>query len=160
MNAIQQQFEDLSVMWSQVTGHLSNMATRAMHPAYQRIIGMGLAVVPYILERFRQGSREDWFWALTAITGANPITEGTAGKVDQMAEAWVRWGDAHGYGSTESVEPARLVVSEADILAWQYRIAELFDDAELFHDNEKMFDMLQELRQFFADTYQTGRRVP
>jgi hypothetical protein len=94
---IQQQFTELAGIWKKETAHQSNMTKRAMHPAYQRIIGMGPVVVPFMLERFRQGALEHWFWALTAITGENPITEDIAGNIEEMAKAWVQWGKAHGY---------------------------------------------------------------
>jgi len=106
--SIQEQFTQLAETWTQETGHQSNMTKRAMHPAYQRIIGLGPAVVPYILERFRQGALEHWFWALSAITGDNPITEDIAGNIKKMAEAWVQWGKAHGYltDSTQHLRPS------------------------------------------------------
>jgi hypothetical protein len=79
-----------------------------MHPAYQRIIGMGPAVVPFMLERFRDGALEHWFWALSAITGENPITEDIAGNIKKMAEAWVQWGKTNGYltDSTQHLKPS------------------------------------------------------
>ena len=67
-----------------------------MHPAYQQIIGMGWEVLPLILRDLKE-SKADWFWALTAITGANPISEGIAGNITQMTEAWLQWARAKGY---------------------------------------------------------------
>jgi len=61
---IQVQFNQLANTWKQETGHLSNMTTRAMHPAYQRIIGMGKEAVPLMLDEFRRGELDVWFWAL------------------------------------------------------------------------------------------------
>ena len=72
------------------------MAKKAVHPAYQGIIGLGDAALPWILEELKKEPR-DWFWALTAITGENPIPESSAGKVEEMAEAWLRWGREQGY---------------------------------------------------------------
>jgi hypothetical protein len=94
---IRSQFHQLSRRWKQETAFQSNITKKAMHPAYQRIIGMGREVVPLILEEFRNGRLDDWFWALTAITAENPITEDIAGNVERMAEAWLRWGKAKGY---------------------------------------------------------------
>jgi hypothetical protein len=93
----QEQFYQLANTWKQETGHLSNITTRAMHPAYQRIIGMGKEAIPLILEEFRKGKLDDWFWALYAITGDNPIAEEIAGDMDKMAEAWLQWGRETGY---------------------------------------------------------------
>jgi hypothetical protein len=101
------QFNRLAEIWKRDTAHLSNITRRAMHPAYQRIIGMGSGAVPLILEEFRKGQLDDWFWALSAITGENPITADLAGNVEGMAEAWLRWGRATGYlnDSTEHLRP-------------------------------------------------------
>jgi hypothetical protein len=63
----------------------------AMLEPYQRIIGMGPAVVPLILEELEREPGH-WFWALESITEQNPVPPESAGKVGQMAEAWTRWG--------------------------------------------------------------------
>lgn len=94
---IQQQFTQLAKTWKEDIAHLSNMTTRVMHPAYQRIIGMGRVAIPFILEEFQKGELDDWFWALYAITGENPITEEIAGNMEKMAEAWLQWGRDAGY---------------------------------------------------------------
>ena len=39
---------------------------------------------------------DQWFWALEAITEQNPVPPEAMGKVRQMAEAWVRWGEQGG----------------------------------------------------------------
>ena len=35
---------------------------------------------------------DHWFWALEAITAENPIPEEAAGKVGEMAAAWIERG--------------------------------------------------------------------
>ena len=47
-------FQELADKWRQETGMLSFMHQRALHPAYQRIIGMGWAVVPLLLQELRR----------------------------------------------------------------------------------------------------------
>ena len=91
-----QRFDRLAEKWKKGTGHLSKVTKRCAHPAYQEIIGMGSGVIPLILTDLKI-SREDWFWALSAITGDNPIPEAAAGNVRKMTEAWLRWGRAQGY---------------------------------------------------------------
>lgn len=60
-----------------------------MHPAYQRIIGMGGPGVPLLLDRLRRQPAQ-WFWALTAMTGEDPaLGEDT---LEGAREAWLRWG--------------------------------------------------------------------
>ena len=55
---------------------------------------MGPSVVPLILSRLEsEGSEPDhWFWALRALTGANPVTENECGDIAKMARAWIDWG--------------------------------------------------------------------
>ena len=90
------EFKRLADTWKKQTGHLSNINTRCTHAAYQQIIGMGKAVILFILRDLKK-TQEDWFWALTAITGENPIPARDAGYIDKMTEAWLRWGKAKGY---------------------------------------------------------------
>jgi hypothetical protein len=88
-------FERLAREWKEKSRHLSNTAQMAMLTAYQRIIGMGWDAVPYILEELRREPNQ-WFWALEAITEENPVPPEAAGKVRQMAQAWVEWGKQQG----------------------------------------------------------------
>src|SRR5437667_3416720 len=91
----EQKFRKLADTWKRETVYLSNVAKKAMHPAYQGIIGLGEPAVPLILEDLKQDPA-DWFWALAAITGDNPVPESSAGRVEEMAEAWLRWGRERG----------------------------------------------------------------
>jgi hypothetical protein len=88
-------FRHLAELWKRETVYLSNVVKKAMHPAYQGIIGLGEPAVPLILEDLKRDAA-DWFWALNAITGENPVQESSAGNVDAMAEAWLRWGRERG----------------------------------------------------------------
>jgi len=47
-------FREFSAQWRKETRHLSSVSQTSMRPAYQRIIGMGEAVVPLILKEMRQ----------------------------------------------------------------------------------------------------------
>jgi hypothetical protein len=90
------QFPTLAERWKKETAHLSNIAKKALHPAYQEIIGMGQGVVPLLLAELRR-EPDDWFWALHALTGANPVPAASRGNVRAMAEAWLQWGLEKGY---------------------------------------------------------------
>ncbi|MHC5730400.1 MAG: hypothetical protein ACYTXY_41090, partial [Nostoc sp.] len=68
----------------------------SMHPAYQRIIGMGQPVVPLIMRELER-EPDHWFWALNAITRVNPVKSEQRGRLQQMAQAWIEWGKANGY---------------------------------------------------------------
>lgn len=89
-------FLELAEQWRRETGMMSLVTKMSMHPAYQRIIGMGQAVVPLILRELEQ-EPDHWFWALQAITGANPVKSQQRGRLKQMAEAWIQWGRENGY---------------------------------------------------------------
>lgn len=89
-----EQFRELAERWRNETGMLSSVDRMSMHPAYQRIIGLGPDVIPYILEDLRHAP-DHWFWALVALTGADPA----AGEdsMQAAAQAWIDWGVAKGY---------------------------------------------------------------
>jgi hypothetical protein len=89
-------FRALAERWKSETAHQSNVAKRALHPAYQEIIGMGERAVPLLLAEL-QREPDDWFWALHAITGANPVPPADRGDLRATAEAWLRWAREKGY---------------------------------------------------------------
>ena len=91
-----ERFGRLASEWKEQSRYLSNTAQMALLRPYQRIIGMGLPVVPLILEEL-QREPDQWFWALEAITEENPVPPEAAGLVKQMAQAWVEWGRAQGF---------------------------------------------------------------
>jgi hypothetical protein len=93
---VRERFRQLAAEWKERSRYLSNTAQMAMLKPYQQIIGMGEPVVPLILEELRR-EPDHWFWALEAITQENPVPPEAAGKVRQMAEAWVEWGKQQGY---------------------------------------------------------------
>src|SRR5437762_3631383 len=93
--AMRTRFERLAAAWKEQSRYLSNTAQMALLPPYQRIIGMGMAAVPLILDELQREPRQ-WFWALEAITEENPVPPATAGNVRQMARAWLDWGKQHG----------------------------------------------------------------
>ncbi len=89
-------FRQLAERWRTETLYLSSTTEIAMHPAYQRIIGLGPAVIPLILtELARQPDR--WFWALHALTGTDPVSPSDRGQLTAMAQAWLLWGRENGY---------------------------------------------------------------
>jgi hypothetical protein len=56
---------------------------------------MGTAVVPHLLRELERRP-DHWFWALTAITGADPVKPEDRGKLRKMTDAWLRWGKEQG----------------------------------------------------------------
>lgn len=89
-------FKPLFERWHRDTAHLSADEDIAMHPAYQQIIGLGEKALTLILTEL-QTKLGHWFWALTAITGENPVPENERGSLRLMREHWLQWGRSKGY---------------------------------------------------------------
>lgn len=98
-DGIEDKFCRLADEWKHATSHLSSLTAKSMHPAYQRIIGMGQVVVPFILREL-QREPDHWFWALRAVTGEDPVLQDHRGRMSEMAQDWIRWGRDRGYIET------------------------------------------------------------
>ena len=94
-STVAERFQSLAWNWQDETAHLSSFTKRILNPYYQQIIGMGPAAVPFLL---RDHAREpkDWFWALYAVTGENPVAAQDEGDVTAMSRAWLNWGKQRG----------------------------------------------------------------
>lgn len=90
-----EKFHSLAETWRHDVRMTSSLTDMILHPAYQRIIGMGAAAVPFLLRELER-KPDHWFWALTAITGADPVSPEDRGRLKKMAEAWLRWGKEQG----------------------------------------------------------------
>ena len=89
-------FSNLAKEWKESTPMLSSITEIVMHPSYQQIIGMGPTAIPLIFLSMRR-ERGHWFWALSAITGENPVHIEHRGKIKEMTDAWLDWGQKHLY---------------------------------------------------------------
>ena len=89
------EFSDLVAKWREETKLSSSTTEIVMHPAYQRIIGLGPKVIPLVLRDLQVNSGH-WFWALISLTGENPVKAEDAGRVKKMTQAWLEWGKAKG----------------------------------------------------------------
>jgi hypothetical protein len=89
-------FKALANKWRSETRGTASINEISMHPAYQQIIGMGEVVVPLLLRELERKSGF-WFWALKAITRADPVPLEDKGKVPRMIQAWLDWGKREGY---------------------------------------------------------------
>lgn len=90
---VEAEFAGLVQRWRLETRHWSSMKRSVFHPAYQRIIGMGPAVLPLLLKELRDRP-DHWFWALTSIAGEDPAA-GT-NTLDEAVAAWMEWGKRNG----------------------------------------------------------------
>ncbi len=93
---IEKKFLRLCDEWKAQRGHEPSTMKSVLLPPYQKIIGMGPAVVP-LLMRELESNVDNWFWALMAITEEDPVQESIRGDGQAMAQAWLKWGKEHGY---------------------------------------------------------------
>jgi hypothetical protein len=92
---LEQEFTELASQWRRETGLLSFAHQKAMHPAYQKIIGMGKDALPFIFRELETRGG-DWIWALEMIVRSeNPAAGAT--KFRDAVEAWLNWGRRHGF---------------------------------------------------------------
>ena len=94
--ALERRFRALEAQWQDDVGMLSSSTEIINHRAFQAIIALGPAVVPFMLRDLAQRPRL-WVWALPRITGENPIPDDVGGDVGRMSELWLRWGRARGW---------------------------------------------------------------
>ena len=90
-------FERLADEWEQATIFVSNIGPYLKHPAYQQIIAMGPAAVPWLLGRLDGLAAPHWFVALHQLTDARPVPPESRGFIDEMTAAWQEWGRQQGY---------------------------------------------------------------
>jgi len=91
----EQQFRRLVNKLQRETAHYSSMSKTIDHPAYQAIINMGPQAIPLVLAELQQRPGH-WFAALQTLTNANPVPPASAGKIKEMAHAWIEWGKTQG----------------------------------------------------------------
>jgi hypothetical protein len=90
---LRREFTALAKEWHRDTQHLSQISKKVAHPAYLRIVGMGEAAVPLLLEALRDNPAY-WFVALKSITNVDPAPD--VQNPSSTREAWLRWGRAEG----------------------------------------------------------------
>lgn len=94
VNATADRFYELAKQWYAETGMLSIVQKKAIHPAYQRIIGMGRDSLPFIFQELER-TRGHWLWALAAITGEEVAKPEQTMK--EAVDAWLERGRILGY---------------------------------------------------------------
>ena len=77
-------FKKLVAEWKATRNQISSGTEMFLHPAYQKIIGMGPEVVPLIL-REMEANLDHWFWALKAIMEKDPVPPAHRGRLKLMA---------------------------------------------------------------------------
>ncbi len=93
---LEDRFNRLADEWERDTAHFSSIRRRARHPAFQEIVAMGTGAIPLLLRALMARSAH-YSAVLHAITGASPTPREDWGKMDRVAQAWLRWGHENGY---------------------------------------------------------------
>lgn len=89
VDKLKDEFHLLVKQWRKDTQHFSSVTKMVQHPAYRRIIDMGAAVLPYLLNELNQHP-DHWLVALNAITGEDPAPKNCT--FDEAVQAWLAWG--------------------------------------------------------------------
>jgi hypothetical protein len=93
---LEKEFNELSGTWYRETRMLSFARQKALHPCYQKIIGMGKDALPFIFRELQNG-KGDWMWAIESIARLpdNPVPKGATYK--DAVNVWLQWARANGY---------------------------------------------------------------
>jgi hypothetical protein len=84
------QLATLAAEWRNATMFISSESERTLHPAYLRIIGFGDRALPFLIDQLSPDD-SDWYAALMAITGADPVPVADRGNSVAMHRAWTEW---------------------------------------------------------------------
>lgn len=94
IGAIERRFREHTQLWWKETRILSSIQAKIYNPHYQRIIGMGREVLPFIFAYLRDHGGH-WYWALECISGDNPAAE--AQTLPEAKRLWLDYASRHGY---------------------------------------------------------------
>lgn len=89
-------FAAWSEVWKEETSGYSSINRKVEHPAFKAIVGLGEGAIPMILQDLRD-SPAHWFPALKRLVGMSPVRPEHRGNVEEMRQAWLRWGREAGY---------------------------------------------------------------
>jgi hypothetical protein len=93
-DALEAEFRALAEQWRKETFFYSSLTKQFAHPAYVRIIAMGMPAIPLVL-REMQRTQDNWFYALRFMAGE----DAAAGMEDfeDAKSAWLEWGYRNNY---------------------------------------------------------------
>jgi len=90
-------FNQLAQEWkANRSRHTSFARDQVSHPAYLEIIGLGPDALPLILKEL-ETELDHWFVALKSISHEDPVPAEKKGKMEEMRNAWIKWGHDKGY---------------------------------------------------------------
>lgn len=94
--SLKEYFENLKNLWLEETKLSSNVFMTLSHPAHLNIIKLGKIILPYIFEDLSI-NKNHWFFALSSITGVNPVQSTSVGDLDKIKQDWLAWGRQENY---------------------------------------------------------------
>ena len=89
--SMEQRVVRLLELWRQETAYLSSSTRITGHPAYQELIALGQAALPFLFRDLEQTGDGHLSKALATITGTHPVPAEERGQVRKVAAAWLRW---------------------------------------------------------------------
>lgn len=92
-------FIKLRDQWKDETKFISSGTKLFSNKAYQDIIKIGEKSIPWLLREI-QKNNDHWYFALSELTGANPIKDEHAGMLDDMRDDWLKWAAEKNYATT------------------------------------------------------------
>jgi len=93
---LEQRVQSLLHNWRAETAHLSSSTRITAHPAYQELIALGSPALPALFRDLEQTHDGHLAKALTAITGAHPVSPEDRGQIRRIAETWLHWAREQG----------------------------------------------------------------
>ena len=82
--------------WKSETLFLSSSTSIYNNSAYKEIINYGRKSIPWIIRELKK-TDDHWFYALSKITGVNPVNSENYGVISKMREDWIKWAEQNNY---------------------------------------------------------------
>ena len=97
---LRSKFVELVQRWRMERGYTSFTADIIRCPSYREIVAMGKDALPLIFEQLRSEADhpDHWDFALSEITGCDPVPEKAYGYMNRIAACWLEWAERNGYG--------------------------------------------------------------
>lgn len=95
--ALAKEFHKLVTQWRDETFFMSSLGKQFTHPAYVRIMAMGIEGIPLVLSEM-QKSQDNWFYALKFMAGDEG--KDVAAEIEDFESAkaaWLEWGYSKNY---------------------------------------------------------------
>ena len=87
---VQNDFSILKRAWISEVGYQSNPQIIYDNDNYQKIISLGIKVVPILINDLVR-ENHDWFKALSEILGVNPVKKENEGNFEKMKTDWLEY---------------------------------------------------------------------